>query len=90
MESIVYSNSDKGLGIAAVDLKRYIECGLKHVKDGETYGIIPEEQVWNNIRQLKREIFSCTAENKSSLADEVVECIRNKLEENLKDPFSHF
>ena len=42
-DKIVYTNSDKGLGIAAVELHKYIKWGLKHLQDSSTYAIIPEE-----------------------------------------------
>ena len=39
-DKIVYTNSDNGFGIAAVELYKYTQGGLKHLLDFSTYKII--------------------------------------------------
>ena len=57
-DSIVYTNADKGLGLAGVELQKYIGWGLKHLTDTTTYRIIPEEaEAWADIHTLRDDIL---------------------------------
>ena len=49
---IVYTNSDKGLGIYAVEFKNYIQWGLKHLTNTTYYKFMPEEQAWTELYHL--------------------------------------
>ena len=89
-DKIVYTNRDNGLGIAAVELYKYIQWGLKHLRDPSTYEIIPEEKAWTEVRELKKEIYHWTVKHRASISDDAVSYIRAKLDKHIDNPFSYF
>ena len=53
-DNIVIANSDKGLGPCGLDLPTYIKLCLVHLTDKETYEIITEQQMLEDITNLVR------------------------------------
>ena len=70
-DKIVYTNRDNGLGIAAVELYKYIQWG-------STYEIISEEKAWAEVRELKEEKYRWTIKHRASISDDAVSYIRAK------------
>ena len=62
-DSIDFALADKGLGPVAVNLDRYIQDGLIHLKDSDTYEIISEEQAFKEARELYNTIFDWTSKH---------------------------
>ena len=89
-DSIVYTNSDKGLGICAIELENYIKWGLKHLTNKTCYEQMTEEQAWEEILQLKQDIFQWTVDSRGEVDDEIIECIRAAMDKSMKDPFAYF
>ena len=89
-DSIVYTNADKGLGLAGVELQKYIGWGLKHLTDTTTYRIIPEAEAWADIHTLRDDILRWTFRHRKSLSPEATKFLRKKLDENMKEPFGYF
>ena len=89
-DSIVYTNSDKGLGICAIEFKNYVQWGLKHLTNKTYYEFMTEEQAWTEILQLRQNIFQWTVDSRGEVVDEVVECIRESMDKSMKDPFAYF
>ena len=52
-DSIVYTNSDKGLGICAIEFKNYIQWGLTHLANKTYYKFMTEEQAWTELYKLE-------------------------------------
>ena len=89
-DPIVYTNSDKGLGICAVEFKNYIHWGLKHLTHNTYHKFMTEEQAWSEIYQLKQDIFQWTVDSRGDVNKQIVECIKASMEKATKDPFIYF
>ena len=89
-DSIVYTNSDKELGICAIELKNYIQWGLKHLTNKTCYELMTEEQPREEILLLKQDIFQWTVDSRGEVDNEIVKCIRSAMDKAMKDPFTYF
>ena len=86
----IIASADKGLGPVLVSLPRYIKDGLVHLQNAETYQIIPEDQGWREIVDLRWEIYNWTLKHTKALPKEVKAYIRKKLEMAMVDPYGYF
>ena len=82
--------ADKGLGPVRVELTRYIRDALKHLTNRSTYEILSTEQGWEDIRELKREIFGWILKHRRSLSKQEAAYLEKKLEITRLDPFGYF
>ena len=89
-DQIVYTVADKGLGICAVGLHKYMKWCIKHLKDPSSYEILTEEQAWKDIHLLKESIYKWTVKFRPEIGDDAVQYIRKKLRKDILDPFAYF
>ena len=89
-DSIVYCNSDKGLGPVGVTLKWYQKEGLKHLNNKNNYEIISEATALDDAHELRMKILFWLAEHRDALDDNAVKYIRKKLKDTKEDPFGYF
>ena len=87
-DSIVYTKSDKGLGIYAVEFSNYIQLGLKESTNKTYYEFTTEEQAWTEIYQLKQDIIQRTVNSRGDVDKEIVEYIKTSMKTATKDSFA--
>ena len=90
LQNIIFANSDKNLRPVAVLLSKYIEDALLRVKDPSTYRILSNEEVTFEDGNVRKDIFLWTANWKKFIGDDVVDFIRQRLENIEEDPFGYF
>jgi len=86
----VFALADKGLRPVAVELHKYIEDGLIHLKDNSTYEIISKEQALAEAEELQYTICSWTIDHRYNLIKDHTAYIRKKLTDIKHDPFGYF
>ena len=68
----------------------YIEWGLVHLTDPESYEIISEEQGLADDEILRKEIFAWTVTYRETLEKSAVDFIHKKLKDTVDDRFGYF
>ena len=86
---IIIAQSDKGLGPCAVDLKRYIKDGVRHICDESSYEIISEEQGAEDIAALESDIFDWLNVNEGNVPKMHVKYIEKHLEKTRDNPYGY-
>ena len=87
---IIIAQSDKGLGPCAVDLKRYIKDGVRHICDESSYEIISEEQGAEDIAALESDIFDwLNVLNEGNVPKMHVKYIEKHLEKTRDNPYGY-
>ncbi len=88
-QSIIIAQADKNLGPIGIDIKDYIKLGLEHLNTS-TYEMLTRAQAARDIQELQEEIYSWTICHHCSLSDNVVNFIRNHLDDTADDPLGYF
>ena len=87
---ITILSADKGLGPVGIDTKQYIEWGLKHLLDTNTYSILQQSQATAELEHLYRIIHQWTCKHRSILGNDTTQYIREQVEKARKDPWGYF
>ena len=78
-DTIAFALADKGLGPVAIELERYIQDGLIHLKDTTIYKIIGEEQALIEAEKLRSDIFDWTVDYYSKLSNALLRFMERQL-----------
>ena len=89
-EQIVYTAADKGLGICAIELYKYMKLCIKYLKDTSTYEILTVEQAWKEVELLKETIYKWTVKFRTEIGNNTVQYIRKYLRKGISHPFAYF
>ena len=88
--SLMFPNTDKGLGPCAVEYDQYVTDCLKHLQDEKVYKQLSEEEATVAIQKLSDQIFDWLDKYEEILPPQAYKFILHHLKENFPSPYGQF
>jgi hypothetical protein len=88
--TLLFPDTDKGLGPCAVEYSQYVEDCLVHLRNDECYKMLTEEEAQLEVTQLTEKIELWLKKYKRVLGKHAVGYIENHIKSNSSSPFGQF
>jgi hypothetical protein len=89
-KSLLYPETDKGLGPCAVTYDQYVEDGLIHLRNQECYAQLSEEEALLATDVLETDILNWLKKYKHCIEDMSRQYIENHMKSVSASPFGQF
>lgn len=88
--TLLFPQTDKGLGPCAVEVDQYIEDCLIHLRDEQIYRQLTDQEATAILSSLETKIDAWLVKNKKSLTAMETKHIRHHMQVNASSPFGQF
>jgi hypothetical protein len=88
--TLLFPETDKGLGPCAVEYDQYVEDVLIHLRDESIYKRLSKEEAFSAVAALETEIKDWLRRHRGEIGSEATAYISNGLKTNADSPFGQF
>jgi hypothetical protein len=88
--TLLFPDSDKGLGPCAVTYDQYVEDALIHLQDKEIYRQLTREEALHQMATVKDTINSWIEKHHKTVGKQTTQYIRHHMANNSEHPFGQF
>jgi hypothetical protein len=88
--TLLFPETDKGLGPCAVEYDQYVEDVLIHLRDESVYKRLSQEEAFSAVAALETEIKDWLRRHRGEIGSEAAAYISNGLKTNAVSPFGQF
>eukprot|EP00804_Cyclotella_cryptica_P026745 CCRYP_007965-RA/>CCRYP_007965-RA protein AED:0.02 eAED:0.02 QI:0/-1/0/1/-1/1/1/0/583 len=88
--TLLFPDTDKGLGPCAVTYDQYVEDTLIHLRDPNIYRRLSKEEAISRMESVKEAINSWIEKHHKTVGKQTTQYIRHHMANNLEHPFGQF